>query len=143
MVSKKFVTTGIDAGKIAASSGHASWISSKLSRSRVFELRGRSDAVIVGGNTVRMDGKDFQEQLCMEIFCYIIMCCFNFTLKTDPRLTARHGGGHLPMRIVMSQTLNLPDVAHLWDVADVPTIVATQRGARRSFQKSLHPKVLK
>lgn len=100
-------------GKIAASSGHASWISSKKSRSRVFELRGRSDAVIVGGNTVRMD---------------------------NPRLTARHGGGHLPMRIVMSQTLNLPDVAHLWDVADVPTIVATQRGARRSFQKFLASK---
>lgn len=44
-------------GKIAASSGHAAWISSKLSRTRVFELRGRSDAVIVGGNTVRQDGK--------------------------------------------------------------------------------------
>lgn len=42
-------------GKIAASSGHASWISSKRSRTRVFELRGRSDAVIVGGNTVRRD----------------------------------------------------------------------------------------
>ncbi|KAF7142587.1 hypothetical protein RHSIM_Rhsim05G0170800 [Rhododendron simsii] len=100
-------------GKIAASSGHASWISSKMSRSRVFELRGRSDAVIVGGNTVRMD---------------------------NPRLTARHGGGHLPMRIVMSQTLNLPDVARLWDVADVPTVVATQRGARKSFQKFLASK---
>lgn len=42
-------------GKIAANSGHAAWISSKWSRSRVFELRGRSDAVIVGGNTVRRD----------------------------------------------------------------------------------------
>ncbi|XP_059665601.1 riboflavin biosynthesis protein PYRR, chloroplastic [Cornus florida] len=100
-------------GKIAASSGHASWISSKKSRTRVFELRGRSDAIIVGGNTVRRD---------------------------NPRLTARHGGGHLPMRIVMSQTLNLPEVANLWDVADVPTIVATQRGARRSFQKFLASK---
>ncbi|KAJ0431868.1 putative riboflavin biosynthesis protein RibD [Helianthus annuus] len=100
-------------GKIAASSGHASWISSKKSRSRVFELRGRSDAVIVGGNTVRKD---------------------------NPRLTPRHGGGHLPMRIVMSQTLDLPEVANLWDVREVPTIVATQRGARRSFQKLLASK---
>ncbi|XP_047311166.1 riboflavin biosynthesis protein PYRR, chloroplastic [Impatiens glandulifera] len=100
-------------GKIAATSGHASWISSKKSRSRVFELRGRSDAVIVGGNTVRKD---------------------------NPQLTARHGGGHLPMRIVMSQTLNLPEVAHLWDVTEVPTIVATQRGARKSFQKFLASK---
>lgn len=100
-------------GKIAASSGHASWISSKMSRSRVFELRGRSDAVIVGGNTVRRD---------------------------NPHLTARHGGGHLPRRIVMSKTLNLPEVANLWDDTEVPTMVATQRGARRSFQKFLASK---
>ncbi|KAK9138624.1 hypothetical protein Sjap_009218 [Stephania japonica] len=100
-------------GKIAATSGHASWISSKQSRSRVFELRGRSDAVIVGGNTVRRD---------------------------DPRLTARHGGGHLPVRIVMSQTLNLPEVANIWDVSEVRTIVATQRGAKKCFQKFLASK---
>ncbi|KAF9601279.1 hypothetical protein IFM89_018389 [Coptis chinensis] len=100
-------------GKIAASSGHASWISSKQSRNRVFELRGRSDAVIVGGNTVRRD---------------------------DPRLTARHGGGHFPVRIVMSQTLNLPEVANLWDVSEARTIVVTQRGARRTFQKLLASK---
>ncbi|XP_050142533.1 riboflavin biosynthesis protein PYRR, chloroplastic-like isoform X4 [Malus sylvestris] len=100
-------------GKIAASSGHAAWISSRTSRNRVFELRGRSDAVIVGGNTVRRD---------------------------NPRLTARHGGGHMPMRIVMSQTLDLPEEAHLWDTSDVSTIVATQRGARRHFQKVLASK---
>ncbi|KAJ1443570.1 YbiA-like superfamily [Sesbania bispinosa] len=100
-------------GKIAASSGHASWISSKQSRNLVFELRGRSDAVIVGGNTVRRD---------------------------NPRLTARHGGGHMPMRIVMTQTLNLPEEANLWDMSEVSTIVVTQRGARRSFQKVLASK---
>lgn len=44
-------------GKIAASSGHAAWISCEKSRDRVFELRGRSDAIIVGGNTVRRDSK--------------------------------------------------------------------------------------
>ncbi|KAH6757857.1 cytidine/deoxycytidylate deaminase family protein [Perilla frutescens var. hirtella] len=100
-------------GKIAASSGHASWISSKISRTRVFEFRGRSDAVIVGGNTVRRD---------------------------NPRLTARHGGGHLPQRIVMSKSLDLPDVANLWDVTEVSTMVATQRGAKRSFQRFLASK---
>nr|KYP64170.1 Riboflavin biosynthesis protein ribD [Cajanus cajan] len=100
-------------GKIAASSGHASWISSKQSRHLVFELRGRSDAIIVGGNTVRMD---------------------------NPRLTARHGGGHMPMRVVMSQTLDLPEEANLWDMSEVSTIVVTQRGARRSFQKQLASK---
>ncbi|GJN21053.1 hypothetical protein PR202_gb08499 [Eleusine coracana subsp. coracana] len=97
-------------GKIAASSGHASWVSGKSSRGRVFELRGRSDAVIVGGNTVRLD---------------------------DPRLTARHVKGHVPVRIVMSQSLNLPEEANLWNVTDAYTIVMTQRGARRDFQKRL------
>ncbi|KAJ8773060.1 hypothetical protein K2173_028237 [Erythroxylum novogranatense] len=100
-------------GKIAASSGHAAWISSRESRNRVFELRGRSDAIIVGGNTLRRD---------------------------NPRLTARHGGGHMPVRIVMTQTLDLPEEANLWDISDVPTIVVTQRGARRSFQKLLASK---
>ncbi|PKA57767.1 Cycloeucalenol cycloisomerase [Apostasia shenzhenica] len=97
-------------GKIAASSGDASWVSSKLSRGRVFELRGKSDAIIVGGNTVRKD---------------------------DPRLTARHGGGHVPSRIVMSQSLNLPEEANLWNTNDAYTIVATQRGARKDIQKKL------
>ncbi|KAG5224423.1 hypothetical protein OIU76_023233 [Salix suchowensis] len=100
-------------GKIATSSGHAAWISSKESRNRVFELRGRSDAIIVGGNTVRKD---------------------------NPRLTARHGGGHTPIRIVMTQTFNLPEEANLWDISDVSTIVVTQRGARRTLQKLLASK---
>lgn len=52
-------------GKIAASSGHAAWISSKMSRNRVFELRGRSDAIIVGGNTVRKDSK---------YLLYLVLC---------------------------------------------------------------------
>lgn len=60
--------------------------------------------------------------------------------KLDPRLTARHGGGHMPMRIVMTQTLDLPEEANLWDTSDVSTIVVTQRGARRSFQKFLASK---
>ncbi|KAG6409451.1 hypothetical protein SASPL_127490 [Salvia splendens] len=100
-------------GKIAASSGHASWISCKKSRTRVFELRGRSDAIIVGGNTVRRD---------------------------NPLLTARHGGGHSPQRIVMSKSLDLPEVANLWDVTEFSTLVMTQRGAKRSFQKFLASK---
>ena len=40
-------------GKIATSSGHSAWVSSTDSRKLVFEARARSDAVVVGGNTVR------------------------------------------------------------------------------------------
>lgn len=100
-------------GKIAARSGDASWVSSRLSRGRVFELRGRSDAIVVGGNTVRQD---------------------------DPRLTARHGGGHVPARIVMSKSLNLPEEANLWNTHDAYTIIATQRGARKDVQEKLAKK---
>lgn len=100
-------------GKIAASTGHASWISSKMSRQRVFSTRGRSDAIIVGGNTVRRD---------------------------NPRLTTRRDGGHLPVRIVMSRRLHLPEDANLWDVSNTPTIVMTQRGARKDFQQRLEKK---
>lgn len=60
--------------------------------------------------------------------------------ELDPRLTARHGGGHMPVRVVMSQTLNLPEEANLWDISEASTIVVTQRGARRSFQKLLASK---
>ena len=70
-------------GKIATSAGHAAWVSCAESRARVFAARARSDAVIVGGNTVRRD---------------------------NPRLTTRAEGGHTPVRIVMSRTLDLPEV---------------------------------
>lgn len=46
----------------------------------------------------------------------------------------------MPMRIVMSQSLDLPDEANLWDMTEVSTIVVTQRGVRKSFQKLLASK---
>lgn len=46
----------------------------------------------------------------------------------------------MPLRIVMTQTLDLPEEANLWDQSDASTIVVTQRGARRSFQKLLASK---
>ncbi|DBA99900.1 hypothetical protein WJX77_000507 [Trebouxia sp. C0004] len=97
-------------GKIATSMGHSAWVSSPASRQQVFETRARSDAVIVGGQTVRLD---------------------------NPRLTTRREGGHMPMRIVMSRTLDLQEEANLWDVSVAPTIVMTQRGARSDFQQKL------
>ena len=40
-------------GKIATQTGHSAWVTSPPARAQVFEQRARSDAVIVGGNTVR------------------------------------------------------------------------------------------
>lgn len=73
-------------GKIATPTGHAAWVSNSASRQRVFAQRAVADAVIVGGNTVRRD---------------------------NPRLTTRREGGHRPIRVVMSRTLDLPEVCTL------------------------------
>nr|PNR48038.1 hypothetical protein PHYPA_012511 [Physcomitrium patens] len=97
-------------GKIAASSGHSAWVSSAVSRHRVMKTRAQSDAVIVGGNTVRID---------------------------NPNLTTRLEGGHQPDRIVMSRALDLPRDANLWDVSKANTIVMTQKGSNLEFQKLL------
>ncbi|KAK2079203.1 hypothetical protein QBZ16_002894 [Prototheca wickerhamii] len=61
-------------GKIAATGGHSLWVSGSVSRTRVMRERAGSDAVIVGGGTVRRD---------------------------NPRLTARveRGSAHQPARI--------------------------------------------
>jgi diaminohydroxyphosphoribosylaminopyrimidine deaminase/5-amino-6-(5-phosphoribosylamino)uracil reductase len=100
-------------GKIATTSGHSAWISSTLSREIVFKTRAASDAVIIGGQTVRRD---------------------------NPRLTTRQEGGHQPIRIVMSRTLDLPLEANMWDITVAPTIVATQKGAKKEIQRILTSK---
>lgn len=97
-------------GKIAASSGHSAWVSSQDSRSIVFRTRASCDAVIIGGQTVRRD---------------------------NPRLTTRMDGGHQPVRIVMSRRLDLPIEADMWDTQVAPTIVATQKGAKKDMQQKL------
>ena len=94
-------------GKIATRTGHSAWVSGTCmrggymaacliaqallcrvnagpaARQRVYAERARSDAIIVGGNTLRRD---------------------------NPHLTTRQEGGHTPMRVVISRTLDLPEV---------------------------------
>jgi diaminohydroxyphosphoribosylaminopyrimidine deaminase / 5-amino-6-(5-phosphoribosylamino)uracil reductase len=97
-------------GKIATSSGHSAWITNPDARSEVHQLRAACDAVIVGGNTVRHD---------------------------NPYLTSHDQGGHNPLRVVMSRSLNLPENARLWEVAEAPTLVLTEVGSSPDFQKML------
>lgn len=40
----------------------------------------------------------------------------------------------------MSRSLDLPTEANLWDVSKIETIVVTQKGANRNFQKHLAAK---
>lgn len=97
-------------GKIATISGHSTWVTGQEARAQVHQLRATCDAVIVGGNTVRLD---------------------------NPYLTSHHSDTHNPLRVVMSRTLNLPSDAHLWQTNDAPTLVLTEVGALPDFQHQL------
>ncbi|SBO44424.1 bifunctional diaminohydroxyphosphoribosylaminopyrimidine deaminase/5-amino-6-(5-phosphoribosylamino)uracil reductase RibD [Cyanobium sp. NIES-981] len=99
---------GVD-GRTALPNGASQWISGPEARSWVHGLRGRCDAVIVGGGTVRAD---------------------------DPLLTSRGRRQPEPLRVVLSRSLDLPAEARLWDTATAPTLVAHgyEAPARRRFQ---------
>jgi diaminohydroxyphosphoribosylaminopyrimidine deaminase/5-amino-6-(5-phosphoribosylamino)uracil reductase len=88
-------------GKSAAATGHSRWISNSLARQWVHQQRAWHDAVIVGSRTVWQD---------------------------NPRLTCRLAElqGSQPLRVVLSRSLNLPPVAHLWQVEEAPTLVITE-----------------
>ena len=86
-------------GKIATDTGHSAWVTSPEARRRVHQLRGRCDAVVVGGNTVRQD---------------------------NPRLTSHGVADHNPLRVVMSRSLDLPTQANLWETQTAPTLVFTE-----------------
>jgi diaminohydroxyphosphoribosylaminopyrimidine deaminase/5-amino-6-(5-phosphoribosylamino)uracil reductase len=97
-------------GKIATTTGHSSWVTGTNARHEVHQLRAACDAVIVGGNTVRLD---------------------------NPQLTSHQTYAHNPLRVVMSRTLELPAQAHLWQTKDAPTLVLTEVGANRDLQQLL------
>ncbi len=84
-------------GKIATRTGDSKWISGEESRAIVHELRGRMDAILVGGGTVRAD---------------------------DPALTARPTGPRTAARVVVSRSGDLPESCQLKRTArEVPVLV--------------------
>ena len=85
-------------GKIAAIGGHSSWVTGSAARQRVHHLRSACEAIVVGGNTVRQD---------------------------NPHLTTHGVADHNPLRVVMTRSLDLPLVAHLWQTDLAPTLVFT------------------
>ncbi len=97
-------------GKIATTTGHSAWITGIESRKWVHQLRSQSDAIIVGGNTVRRD---------------------------NPHLTSHNVSARNPLRVVMSRSLDLPLTANLWDCREIPTLVFTQDDAQPEVYKSL------
>jgi len=86
-------------GKIATTAGHSYWITGTEARHLVHDLRIECDAIITGGNTVRLD---------------------------NPRLNTHGLSDHCPLRVVVSRSFNLPDRANLWQVTDTEkTLVIT------------------
>jgi len=84
-------------GRTALPNGASQWISGPAARAWVHRLRAQCDAVIVGGGTVRAD---------------------------DPLLTSRGLRQPEPLRVVLSQSLDLPARAQLWETAVAPTLLA-------------------
>lgn len=89
-------------GKIATEEGKSKWVTGDAARRRVHEIRRSMDAIIIGGQTMRMD---------------------------DPRLTVRDAGGAglvEPIRVVMSKSMRLPREARMWETArEIDTVVLT------------------
>ncbi|HBK98358.1 MAG TPA: bifunctional diaminohydroxyphosphoribosylaminopyrimidine deaminase/5-amino-6-(5-phosphoribosylamino)uracil reductase RibD, partial [Microcoleaceae bacterium UBA10368] len=97
-------------GKIATSAGHSTWVTGEEARSEVHKVRVGCDAVIVGGNTVRLD---------------------------NPQLTSHQSDRNNPLRVVMSRTLDLPKSAWLWETSVAGTLVLTEPGVNPEFQEFL------
>ena len=86
-------------GKIATTTGHSYWITGKESRQIVHDLRVGCDAIITGGNTVRLD---------------------------NPHLTTHGLSHHSPLRVVITKSCDLPEDANLWKITDnAKTLVVT------------------
>ncbi len=93
-------------GKIATRSGSSRWISSPPSRAIVHGLRGRMDAILVGGATARAD---------------------------DPLLTARPAGARTALRVVADPLAQLSWQSQLVRTArEVPVLVAVSQQAAES-----------
>jgi diaminohydroxyphosphoribosylaminopyrimidine deaminase / 5-amino-6-(5-phosphoribosylamino)uracil reductase len=87
-------------GKIASRTGRSRWITGPEARDRGHRLRAESDAVLVGGETVRKD---------------------------NPVLSS-HGKGRNPLRLVLSRSLRLPPRAAIFRPG-APTWVITDADA--------------
>lgn len=97
-------------GKIATTTGNSAWVSGEDSRDFVYQLRATADAVVIGGNTLRLD---------------------------NPHLTTHGHGDRAPLRVVMSRKLDLPLEANLWQTDIAPTLVVTNTAANPSVKAHL------
>jgi diaminohydroxyphosphoribosylaminopyrimidine deaminase/5-amino-6-(5-phosphoribosylamino)uracil reductase len=98
-------------GKLATAIGDSQWISGPQSRRRVHQLRGRVDAIMVGGRTAVHD---------------------------NPHLTARPAGPRRALRVVCDPACTLSPESNLAQTArEMPVLVAVGPGADTQRQQAL------
>jgi diaminohydroxyphosphoribosylaminopyrimidine deaminase/5-amino-6-(5-phosphoribosylamino)uracil reductase len=98
-------------GKIAAHTGDSQWISGEASRALVHELRGRVDAILVGGGTAKRD---------------------------DPLLTARPAGPRTALRVVLDTKAHLAGESQLLRTArEVPLLAVVGSAASAQDRERL------
>jgi diaminohydroxyphosphoribosylaminopyrimidine deaminase/5-amino-6-(5-phosphoribosylamino)uracil reductase len=98
-------------GKIATTSGHSYWITGAEARHLVHDLRVECDAIITGGNSVRLD---------------------------NPHLNTHGLSVHSPLRVVITQSFDLPEEANLWKVTDTEkTLVITHPNLNLQLKQKL------
>tara|TARA_Y100001968_G_scaffold71339_2_gene62570 strand:- start:3091 stop:4191 length:1101 start_codon:yes stop_codon:yes gene_type:complete len=84
-------------GRVSLKNGESKWISGKASREFVHALRAKCDAVIVGAGTVRRD---------------------------NPLLTSRGLSVSEPLRVVLTNSLDLPVGSKIFDTSVAETLIA-------------------
>ena len=116
----KFITKGLPFvtvkvaqsldGKIATGTGDSKWISDDDSRRYVHELRRRSDAVMVGANTVRID---------------------------DPLLLSKLSCGNQPIRVIVSGKSEIPSGAKVFSGPQKSPVIIVKPAGRTGKRVNL------
>ncbi len=107
-------------GKLASSTGDASWISGPHARLWVHDLRDRVDAILVGANTARID----DPQLTVR-------------LPPDKRVWERTHRAQQPLRVVLTSHGQLPATLALFqpELASGTCILVAETCPRQQYQR--------
>jgi diaminohydroxyphosphoribosylaminopyrimidine deaminase/5-amino-6-(5-phosphoribosylamino)uracil reductase len=100
-------------GRVGLKNGKSKWITNEESRLLVHSLRAEFDAIIIGGNTLRKD---------------------------NPLLTSRGSKKPEPLRVVFTQSLDLPSKSNLWDCNKAKTLVIYDSSSANESYLSRIPK---
>lgn len=95
-------------GKIADKNGSSKWITNRMSRALVHQLRSRYDAVLVGARTVDVD---------------------------DPQLTVRKVKGRNPVRVVLCRSLDVSPEAKVFSGPGKKILFTDQRATGKRSAK--------